>query len=55
MDPDSEFLEEIAETPVTMQDTDLRSMKDALLIETSQMLGVSWYLSDEVMLCSLVR
>lgn len=40
VEPDTDYLEEIAETPVAMQDTDLRSMKDALLIETSQMLGV---------------
>lgn len=40
VEPDSELLEEMAETPVAMQDTDLRSMKDALLIETSQILGV---------------
>jgi hypothetical protein len=41
VEPDSELLEEIAEAPQAMQDTDLRSMKDALLIETSQILGVS--------------
>ena len=34
------MLEEIAEEPKGMHDTDLRSMKDALLIETSEMLGV---------------
>ena len=41
VEPDSDLLEEIVEAPVVMQDTDLRSMKDTLLIETSQILGVS--------------
>lgn len=40
VEPDSDQLEEILEAPVAMQDTDLRSMKDALLIEASQILGV---------------
>lgn len=40
VEPDSDLLEEIVEAPVVMQDTDLRSMKDTLLIETSQILGV---------------
>lgn len=40
VETDTDLLEEIAETPLAMQDKDLRSMKDALLIETSQILGV---------------
>ena len=39
-DPDPELLQELADQPTGMQDTDLRSMKDQLLIETSEMLGV---------------
>lgn len=39
-DTDPALLQEIAEQPTGMQDTDLRSMKDQLLIETSEMLGV---------------
>lgn len=39
-DPDPELLEELADQPTGMQDTQLRSMKDQLLIETSEMLGV---------------
>ena len=41
VEPDSDLLEEIVEAPVVMQDKDLRSMKDTLLIETSLILGVS--------------
>lgn len=41
MEPDPEQLKEIADAPVAMLDKDLRSMKDALLIETAEMLGVS--------------
>ncbi len=48
VEPDSELLEEIAEEPKGMHDTDLRSMKDALLIETSEMLGVSGHSCDGV-------
>lgn len=39
-DTDPALLQELAEQPTGMQDTDLRSMKDQLLIETSEMLGV---------------
>lgn len=39
-DPDPELLQELADQPTGMQDTELRSMKDQLLIETSEMLGV---------------
>lgn len=42
-DTDPDFLQEIAKQPTGMQDTDLRSMKDQLLIETSEMLGVGKY------------
>lgn len=48
-DPDPELLQEIAEGPVAMQDQDLRSMKDKLLIETAEMLGVN-LLTAEVLL-----
>ncbi len=40
-EPDPELLQEIAEGPVAMVDQDLRSMKDKLLIETAEMLGVN--------------
>jgi len=40
-EPDPELLQELAEGPVAMMDRDLRSMKDKLLIETAEMLGVS--------------
>ena len=40
-EPDPELLQELAEGPVAMLDQDLRSMKDKLLIETAEMLGVS--------------
>ena len=40
-DTDPALLEELADQPTGMQDTELRSMKDQLLIETSEMLGVS--------------
>ena len=39
-DLDPELLQELADQPTGMQDTELRSMKDQLLIETSEMLGV---------------
>lgn len=48
IEPDTELLEEIAEAPVVMQNQDLRSMKDTLLIETSEMLGVSCVLAKGV-------
>ena len=39
-DPDITLLHEIAEGPTAMKDKELRSMKDQLLIETTQLLGV---------------
>ena len=48
-EPDPELLQEIAEGPVAMADQDLRSMKDKLLIETAEMLGVN-LLTAEVLL-----
>ena len=41
VDPDHTHLMELAEAPSGMRDSDLRSMKDQLLIETSELLGVS--------------
>ena len=41
VDTDPALLQELAEQPTGMQTTDLRSMKDQLLIETTEMLGVS--------------
>ena len=40
LDPDPELLQEIADAPTGMRDKDLRTMKDSLLIETVQLLGV---------------
>lgn len=40
LDPDPALLQEIADAPTGMRDKDLRTMKDALLIETVQLLGV---------------
>ena len=40
LDPDPELLQEIADAPTGMRDKDLRTMKDTLLIETVQLLGV---------------
>lgn len=40
LDPDPEMLQEIADAPTGMRDKDLRTMKDTLLIETVQLLGV---------------
>ena len=39
LDPDPALLQEIADAPTGMRDRDLRTMKDALLIETVQLLG----------------
>ena len=41
VEPDHTHLMELAEAPSGMRDSDLRSMKDQLLIETSELLGVS--------------
>ena len=40
VEPDHTHLQELAEAPSGMRDSDLRSMKDQLLIETSELLGV---------------
>ena len=40
IEPDNTHLMELAEAPSGMRDSDLRSMKDQLLIETSELLGV---------------
>lgn len=40
VDPDHTHLMELAEAPTGMRDSDIRSMKDQLLIETSELLGV---------------
>lgn len=40
VEPDNTHLMELAEAPSGMRDSDLRSMKDQLLIETSELLGV---------------
>lgn len=40
VEPDNTHLMELAEGPSGMRDSDLRSMKDQLLIETSELLGV---------------
>lgn len=40
-EPDHALLHELAEGPMAMRDKELRSMKDQLLIETTQLLGVS--------------
>lgn len=45
VEPDHTHLMELAEAPSGMRDSDLRSMKDQLLIETSELLGVSGPLS----------
>lgn len=41
VEPDHTHLMELAEAPSGMRDSDLRTLKDQLLIETSELLGVS--------------
>ena len=48
-EPDPELLKEIADGPLALGDHDLRSMKDELLIQTAEMLGVN-LLTAEVLL-----
>ncbi|CAI8031040.1 Ankyrin repeat and IBR domain-containing protein 1 [Geodia barretti] len=49
VDPDHTHLMELAEAPSGMRDSDLRSMKDQLLIETSELLGVSLFTSEALL------
>ena len=43
VETDTARLEEIADAPTGLRDRDLRSMKDQLLVETADVLGVSLF------------
>ncbi len=49
LDPDPAALQEIANAPQAMKDSDIRTMKDQLLIETAQLLGVTLFTAEALL------